>query len=557
MERRSVLERLHDRQPTMIAHAVALIATQPETLFQAMQERYEAATGRPAAPASAERVTTPGRWENWAGNITATPERLFDLTQLHVADLQHVVEDAVRSGKRVHVVGSGHSFSEILLGEHYFIAGRQASYQGDLPLARDVDTSLLRSGVDARHLVDLAACARLSELNGALAARHQAFINLGGATYQTLAGAILTGTHGSGRDLGMLGDAVRAILVVSASGHLVQLEPTGGLSDPAKFAARYGAARTLVQENDLFDAFLVSLGCMGIAVRMLVEVLPAYLLREERALTRWSVLREELRQGRHLDARHCEVLINPYATRRGDHTCLLTTRNMAAPGDTPNQEPEWRTATQWFASRHPVQEVLTWFLNTFPHTIPSLLDETLKQLVTREPYIDTSYRVYDLERVNDITALSSEIAYPLNGNVYLDAVDSLLALIKSNAQNGRHHTAPLALRFVAPSQALLSMFYDRRTCMVEFPLPVGTQHLEGMLDAYEMDAQRFHGRPHWGQWHRMPLTPGWAAGAYPRLDDWIRAYRQFNFNGVFDSPFTDHMGFRSAPMPRTPLVSTD
>ena len=152
--------------------------------------------------------------------------------------------------------------------------------------------------------------------------------------------------------------------------------------------------------------------------------------------------------------------------------------------------------------------MLTWFLNTFPQTIPGLLDETLKQLVTKEPYIDTSYRVYDLERVNDITALSSEIAYPLDGNVYLDAVDSLLAVIKSNAQNGRHHTAPLALRFVAPSQALLSMFYDRRTCMVEFPLPVGTQHVEGMLDAYEMDAQRFQGRPHWGQWHRMPLTPG-------------------------------------------------
>jgi len=201
--------------------------------------------------------------------------------------------------------------------------------------------------------------------------------------------------------------------------------------------------------------------------------------------------------------------------------------------------------------------VLTWFLNTFPQTIPGLLDETLKQLVTKEPYIDTSYRVYDLERVNDITALSSEIAYPLDGNVYLDTVDSLLAVIKSNAQNGRHHTAPLALRFVAPSQALLSMFYNRRTCMVEFPLPVGTQHLEGMLDAYEMDAQRFQGRPHWGQWHRMPLTPGWAAGAYPRLDDWIRAYRQCNFNGVFDSPFTDHMGFRSAPTPGTPLVSTD
>jgi L-gulono-1,4-lactone dehydrogenase len=549
MEPHSILDGLGRENPDAVDQAVGLIATQPETLFNVVRERYAAGVSvSPATvPTVMQRATTGVHWENWAGNIIATPERLWNLTQLHLADLQRVVEDAARSGKRVHVVGSGHSFSEILLGEHDFIAGRKEPYQGDLPLAGDVDASLLRSGVDAGSLVDLAACARLSELNEALDARQQAFMNLGGATYQTLAGAILTGTHGSGRDLGMLGDAVRSILIVSASGHLVQLEPTAGISDPVKFVGRYGDTRILVQEDNLFYAFLVSLGCMGIAVRMVVEVLPAYLLHEERMIRPWSVLREELRQGTHLDARHCEVLINPYMTDKGDYSCLLTIRNIAAPGDKPNKEPEWRTALQWLASRHPEQEVLIWFLNTFPHTIPGLLEETLKSLVTQEPYIDKSYRVYDLERVNDIKALSSEIAYPLDGNVYLDAVDSLLALVKRNIRNGWHHTGPIALRFVAPSKAFLSMCHDRRTCMVELPMPLGTHHLEGMLDAYEADSQRFQGRPHWGQWHRVPLTPGWAAGSYPRLADWIRAYRQLNCNGVFDSPFTDQMGFRSAP----------
>ena len=101
MEPRSLLERLHDRKPTTVAHADALIATQPEVLFQAMQERYEAASGRPAAPvpASAERVTMPGHWENWAGKITATPERLFDLTH------RQLLKDGIKQLARIFLRG--------------------------------------------------------------------------------------------------------------------------------------------------------------------------------------------------------------------------------------------------------------------------------------------------------------------------------------------------------------------------------------------------------------------------------------------------------------------
>ena len=58
----------------------------------------------------------------------------------------------------------------------------------------------------------------LHRLNGELAARGLALSNLGDIDRQTVAGAISTGTHGTGQRLGGLGAQVRALEIVLADG---------------------------------------------------------------------------------------------------------------------------------------------------------------------------------------------------------------------------------------------------------------------------------------------------------------------------------------------------
>ena len=84
--------------------------------------------------------------------------------------------------------------------------------------------------------------------------------NMGDIDYQALAGAVGTGTHGTGETLGSISTQVVGLRLVLATGETLDCSAT--------------------QEPAIFDAARVSVGALGVTTRITLRVLPAYRLHE-------------------------------------------------------------------------------------------------------------------------------------------------------------------------------------------------------------------------------------------------------------------------------------
>jgi len=137
-----------------------------------------------------------------------------------------------------------------------------------------------------KKLVQVEAGISIRQLNSELDKRNLSVVTLGGIDHQTLAGAIATGTHGSGIDLPAVHGMVRSVVLVAGDGKTYRIEPSDGVSDPANYNE---PGITLIQSDDDFNAVLVSLGCMGIIYSCILEVLDMYWLEESKQMDKWSV----------------------------------------------------------------------------------------------------------------------------------------------------------------------------------------------------------------------------------------------------------------------------
>src|SRR3954464_14742388 len=178
------------------------------------------------------------RWRNWAGDQICSPaERVEPGSE---AELLAALERpaAVGGAARVRVAGAGHSFTDIALTDGVQVSLRNMSrvLDADGPLVR------VQGGI------------RLRELGVELARRGLAMENLGDVDAQTLAGALATGTHGTGVGYRNLSSQVEGMRLATPGG-------------PVEV------------EGDDLRAARVSLGALGVATEITLRCQPLYTLR--------------------------------------------------------------------------------------------------------------------------------------------------------------------------------------------------------------------------------------------------------------------------------------
>ena len=133
-----------------------------------------------------------------------------------------------------------------------------------------------------------------------------------------------------------------------------------------------------------------------------------------------------------------------------------------------------------------------------PKLIASRFEWLLKTMCD-DGYADPAYKVFNIGEANKIPAYSSELAVSLEEGRHVKAIDRILTIAARERRRGRVHTSPIALRFVAPSQAYASMMHGRPTMMIELILAKGTRHGFDLLSVYERELADLGVRPHWGQ----------------------------------------------------------
>ena len=144
-------------------------------------------------------------WTNWSGTVACEPAALE--RPRSEAELVGLVARARTQRVPLRIAGSGHSHTPLVATD-----GIIASIDA-LAGIETIDAATGYALIQAGSL--------LSSLGPRLRASGLAMENLGDVDVQSLAGALSTGTHGTGRSLGGLATQVASLRLVTAQGEIV------------------------------------------------------------------------------------------------------------------------------------------------------------------------------------------------------------------------------------------------------------------------------------------------------------------------------------------------
>jgi hypothetical protein len=450
----------------------------------------------------------------------------------------------------------------------------------------------LKQGVDGRVLRRMEAGISIRHVNDLLRRETQDFPhglaleNMGSYDEQSIIGAACTGTHGSGIGLPALTGCLVSIILVTLQEQggkllprILQIEPTDGITDPAKFDRRTGGLDAelytpspdlsweLIQDDRYFNAMTVSLGCFGVVYAVTMKLRPSFWLEESRNVAPWRKVKQSFLEDMK-KVRCYELLINPYPTMQEDgsldYTTLVTRRKEIAWQDEVPKTRKMGLAS--FADRliadlnisDMATELISDVLMDDPKVethLPYQIDRVIRMLQV-EGYRSWAPKVLLLNAGNSMMAWSCEVAIPLSSAT--KAVDSIIGLarIKMGKEDGGRHTSPIGIRFVAPSPALISpQRYPEGTCMIEIPILRSSkpQQLKILKDIQNTLVPPY--RTHWGQLHWLDerdgkQSPGIALDRIRKMyghefDQWLQIYHELNPRGMFSNDFTRRHGFDS------------
>ena len=136
-----------------------------------------------------------------------------------------------------------------------------------------------------------------------------------------------------------------------------------------------------------------------------------------------------------------------------------------------------------------------------------------------------------------------ELGFSLDS--YIDAIEKIFAMASRFKSNGQHLTSPFGVRFVAKSDACLSMMNKGETCMIEVPTLKGTKGWQDLVRKIQSELTQMGGIPHWGLDFAQlnGNSREHLKSMYPEIETWLDTYYKFNHKGTFNNRFTDRMGF--------------
>ena len=420
-------------------------------------------------------------WRNWAGNQAMTPVAVE-----HPASTEQVADEvrrAAATGRRVKAVGSGHSFTGIALTDGVLLDLRRL----DRLVRVDRDTCR----------VTVQAGMPLHRLNAVLAEHGLGLTNMGDVDRQTVAGAISTGTHGTGRASGSLAAQVVGVQLVLADGSVVQAD------------------------GELLRFGRLSLGALGVLTEVTLQAEPAFLLRaDERPEPLDDVLDgfEEFVAAHD----HAELYWFPHTST------ALVKRNDRVVGP-PRPLSRTRKALEDELLANGVFGATCRLGRRVPALVPSV--NRLASRARARTYVDAAPAVFTSPR--RVRFRETEWAVPRA--VLPDVVRELRGVPE---RLGLRISFPVEVRVCPADDVPLSTASGRDSAYVAAHAYVGTPH-EQWFRAVSSLARDAGGRPHWGKEHY--LTAAELRPRYPELDAFVSLRDRLDPEGRFGNNYLDRV----------------
>jgi L-gulono-1,4-lactone dehydrogenase len=403
------------------------------------------------------------RWRNWTGDQQCAPA---EIARPHNRDeLIAAVVAAAEAGQKVSVAGAGHSFTEAALTDGTML-----------------DVAALAGTIDAdpaSGLVKVGAGTVLADLNEELHRLGLALENLGDVDRQTVAGAISTGTHGTGAKLRNISAQVEAVELVCADGSVRELDAS---------------------QPDLLRAARVGVGALGAIAAVTLRCVPAFtLLRVDSPQPREEVLDSFAARAEAND--HFELFTFPYA-----ESALVLERNRVE--GPPRPRGRFAAYLNDIVLENWALEALSATGRLIPTAIPHL-SRLAAALASGGRTTDRSDRVFASERRVRFT----EMEYGVPREHGPEAARRVIEWVRAN----RYPVFfPIEMRVAAGDDALLSPSHQRDTAYIAVHQYRGMEW-RPYFEAVEEIMGEYEGRPHWGKRHFQS-----AATLAPLYPEWVR-----------------------------------
>lgn len=418
-------------------------------------------------------------WSNWSGWVRATPSAM--LSPASEGELAGIVRDARGP---VRVVGSGHSFTPLCQTDGTLLSLDRM--QGIVGVDRDACRATVRAG------------SKIHALGRPLHDAGVGLKNQGDIDRQAIAGAVGTGTHGTGPTLGSLSSEVQAFRLVTAQGEVLACSPT--------------------ENAEIWEGGRTSLGVLGVFSEITLGVAPAYRLKERNwvmpAADCWRQI------GQLKDAhRHFEFFWFPMADAVVAKTLDVTDEPVRDPIDCARMQARGEQGS--------------WDQRVFEtgcqaaRLLPGL-SGPLQRFFTRGAMgagerARWSHEIFPSAR----TVLFNEMEYSVPAANGVDCIREVAEVIRSRNISG---VFPIEFRFVKADDIWLSPFYKRDAATISVHQYTG-QDYKPLFDAVEPVFWKYGGRPHWGKLHS--LRAGQLSRLYPMWDRFQALRRRLDPDAKF------------------------
>ena len=412
---------------------------------------------------------------NWASNLT------YRAAQVVAPRSLDELAEVVRTADRVKALGSRHCFNTIADTEGVHVL------TNELPAEVSIDPE--------RRVVRASAGLRYGDLAPLLDREGWALGNLASLPHISLAGAVATGTHGSGDAVASLAAAVAGVELLTADGEL----------------------RTLRRGDPDFDGAVVSLGALGIVTALELDIVPAFDITQ--------TVYERLPLDAALDdldaVTRLGYSVSMFHTWRDPDVVdqLWVKRRADAVGALPNDVLGAAKAT---AKRHPLPDVSAesctdqlgapgaWY-DRLPHFKLEFTPSNGEELQS-ESLVPRQHAVAAIGAMRDLAG----------------AVAPLLQVCE--------------LRTVARDELWLSPAFGTDVVGIHFTWKPDQPGVERLLPVIEGALEPFGARPHWGKLFTLDGAAERMPQLYARWDDFAALRRRLDPRGVFGNDFLSRLG---------------
>lgn len=423
--------------------------------------------------------------QNWSGNQRWEPTKVsYPQSEEAIAQL---VLQAREGGTTIRTIGSGHSFTALNNTSGILVSLDQ--WQGIIEVHEERQEVTVKAGTKLHLLGQLLHTVGL------------AMENLGDIDEQSIAGAISTGTHGTGTAFGNISTQVSGLSFINGQGKLVHC--------------------SLEDQTDLFRCLQVSLGAFGIITRIRLRCVPAYRLRlEKRKESLDQVLDNYPTYNR--DNRNFEFYWLPYTNTTQTKFTNVTEEAI--------DQANWWTYVNdvW------IENYVFMALCELAKRLPRLnqgVSRFSARFLGESKQVSHSHQVYATPRYVKF----NEMEY----NIPLTDYPVVIREVQQIVNSGRHAVHfPIENRFVKGDDIWLSPAYQRDSAYIACHVYRGKDY-ETYFRELEQLFKAYAGRPHWGKLHFQRAQE--LQLRYPQWSAFLALRAEHDPQGIFLNPYLEQL----------------